>query len=57
MGGADDGPEQNVFAETGEILFWLYAIGNLGVNETRLSLGLRWARDQVHSGRLCSRDA
>lgn len=49
---AKSGPEHNIFAETGEVLFWLYAISNFGVKHPTISPGLRWARDQHAHGLL-----
>jgi hypothetical protein len=44
------GPEHNIFAETGEVLFWLYAISNDGVEHPTIAPGLRWARDNYGHG-------
>lgn len=50
---AKAGPIHNIFAETGEVLFWLYAISNYGVDEPEtLSDGVRWARDNYGHGNL-----
>jgi hypothetical protein len=50
---AQAGPLHNIFAETGEVLFWLYAISNYGVDEAEtLSDGVRWARDNYGHGNL-----
>lgn len=49
---AKAGPEQNVFAETGEVLFWLYAISNVGGLYPTILPGLRWARNRYAHGQL-----
>jgi hypothetical protein len=41
----------HVFAETGEVLFWLYAIGDTG-HGNLLSPGFQWARHQYAHGNL-----
>ncbi len=44
---------QSIFAETGEVLFWLHALGDDGGGVSRLSPGLQWARHQyAHSNLL-----
>lgn len=48
---AKSGPEHNIFPETGEVLFWLYSIGD-EAKPNRLSLGLQWARNQYAHGNL-----
>ncbi len=42
----------DTFAETGEVLFWLYAISNYRRVKPTLSPGLRWARDRYAHGQL-----
>jgi hypothetical protein len=52
---AKSGPEHNIFAETGEVLFWLYAISAHDDDDGRpdtLSKGFRWARDNYGHGLL-----
>jgi hypothetical protein len=49
---AKSGPEHNIFAETGEVLFWLHALGDDGDGVNRLSPGLQWARHQYAHGNL-----
>jgi hypothetical protein len=51
---AKAGPEHNIFAETGEVLFWLYAIGERRPKANRISFALKWARDQYAHGKLLS---
>ncbi len=41
----------SIFAETGELLFWLYALADDG-GGNRLSPGLQWARHQYAHGNL-----
>ena len=45
------GSGNSVFAGIGEVLFWLYAIGDNSKGK-RLSLGLQWARHQYAHGNL-----
>jgi hypothetical protein len=42
----------DTFAETGEVLFWLYAISNYGRVKPTISPGLRWARNRYAHGQL-----
>jgi len=42
----------NTFAETGEVLFWLYAISNYGSRKAKLAAGLQWARNRYAHGQL-----
>jgi hypothetical protein len=50
---ATRGDPPRVFAETGEVLFWLYAIGDTGKPEDHLlSPGFQWARHQYAHGNL-----
>jgi hypothetical protein len=51
---AKSGPEHNIFAETGEVLFWLHAIGETNPQARRISSALKWARDQYAHGKLLS---
>jgi hypothetical protein len=48
---AKAGPGHNIFAETGEVLFWLYAIGD-EPGGNRLHAGFQWARHQYAHGNL-----
>jgi hypothetical protein len=45
------GDPPHIFAETGEVLFWLYAIGDTG-QKNLLSPGFQWARHQYAHGNL-----
>lgn len=49
---AKSGPLHNIFADTGEVLFWLHALGDEGDGRNRLSPGLQWARHQYAHGNL-----
>jgi hypothetical protein len=50
---ATRGDPPHVFAETGEVLFWLYAIGDTGKPQDHLlSPGFQWARHQYAHGNL-----
>jgi hypothetical protein len=49
---AKAGPEHNIFAETGEVLFWLYAISNVGGVYPTILPGQRWARNRYARGQL-----
>lgn len=42
----------DTFMETGEVLFWLYAISNYGSRNPKLSKGLLWARNRYAHGQL-----
>lgn len=42
----------DTFTETGEVLFWLYAISNYGRRRASISRGLRWARNRYAHGQL-----
>jgi hypothetical protein len=42
----------DTFAETGEVLFWLYAISNYGRVKPTISPGLHWARNRYAHGQL-----
>jgi hypothetical protein len=42
----------DTFTETGEVLFWLYAISNYGRRSAAISRGLRWARNRYAHGQL-----
>ena len=42
----------DTFTETGEVLFWLYAISNYGRPRPALGRGLRWARNRYAHGQL-----
>jgi hypothetical protein len=42
----------HTFVETGEVLFWLYAIGDTEDDGQILSPGLQWARNQYAHGNL-----
>jgi|SRR5450631_2832519 hypothetical protein len=44
----------DTFTETGEVLFWLYAISNYGSRKAKLSRGLLWARNRYAHGQLFS---
>jgi hypothetical protein len=48
---ASRGDPPRIFAETGEVLFWLYAIGDTG-GDNLLSPGFQWARHQYAHGNL-----
>jgi hypothetical protein len=48
---ATPGDPPHVFAETGEVLFWLYAIGDTD-HGMILSPGFQWARNQYAHGNL-----
>jgi hypothetical protein len=49
---ARPGPEpHSIFAETGEVLFWLHAMGD-ECGSNRISPGLAWARHQYAHGNL-----
>jgi hypothetical protein len=41
-----------VFAATGEVLFWLYAIGDRGWRDNRLFVGFQWVRNMHAHGNL-----
>ncbi len=47
---AKSGPGNNIFAETGEVLFWLYAMSNFGVKHPTIAPSFRWARDNYGHG-------
>src|ERR1019366_8570135 len=48
---AKAGPNYNIFAETGEVLFWLYAISSFEDDENpTIAPGFRWARDNYGHG-------
>jgi hypothetical protein len=52
-----DGPEDDIFAETGEALCWLYSLGSVGVpygKPSNMSRGLHWARNRYGHGQLVS---
>jgi hypothetical protein len=42
----------DTFQETGEVLFWLYAISNYGRVKPTISPGLHWARNRYAHGQL-----
>ncbi len=46
--------EDDIFAETGEALYWLYSLGNVGSKTSAMSPGLRWARNRYGHGQLVS---
>jgi hypothetical protein len=48
------GPEHDIFAETGEALYWLYSLGNVASKRSAMSPGLRWARNRYGHGQLVS---
>jgi hypothetical protein len=51
------GPEDDIFAETGEALCWLYSLGSVGVpygKPSNMSRGLQWARNRYGHGQLVS---
>jgi hypothetical protein len=49
---AKSGPTHNIFAETGEVLFWLYAISNFDGDPPTIAPSFRWARDNYGHGNL-----
>ena len=51
IGGTKPGTPPHIFAETGEVLFWLYAVGDTDAANL-LSPGFRWARHQYAHGNL-----
>jgi hypothetical protein len=48
------GPEHDIFAETGETLYWLYSLGNVASKTSAMSPGLQWARNRYGHGQLVS---
>jgi len=46
------GPANDIFPETGEVLFWLYAISNFEGDPPTIAPSFRWVRDNYGHGNL-----